>query len=655
MSTRHIANGLCCLVVAFVASTRTKTKIRKHMSVSFQATRFAGGSQSEEFDSSNRGGIFQKEVKAAYPSCKKTIRARVLPAFDRTLSVNDAAFPYSFVPYRDNGIPQDTDTKSPGFTSWYVVVNEYVMIGNSKFSFLSPVTLANFGVAGDVRDPMQMLRRFAKDNPRWKPIMDAKLGVGKQAVDVLPKLKSSAVMNLLVFDENTRQPVDVFASKISWTSLQDLKAKLTAPRPAGQNPIDGSEWGNAFMLGDITNPLTGLLATIEGTLLGTIQTPALRFSNAPYTLQGHFQMPIDPNTQFGREVLSKRYDIFSDKTLKAISAQEIVEWVVQDASIPYELVQEALGTQFSLPPAPGRSAVFAGAGVAQQPPTQATTPNPTVGGWGAPPPAQTPAAGGWGSPQPAQTPAAGGWGSPAPAQPQASGWGASTPTQSWGSPSPAVLAAAGAVMQQPASMPVSSAVSALPPMATPAPKDEDVPYNFPQPKFWVAEGTNVTLKTKAELTALVMQGFSGGVMAENQAGGWQNAAAFGIVKPAPVAPPPAPMAPPPPPVAPVAPPPPPAPQAAFPPSIGPSTATSAAAPALPTTTAQSPASPIAQVSPTGLATPPPAPAAPGMTQDEQTKLNQYMTAAMAGQTLSPEALAEYGQLMSKFPGAIKAA
>lgn len=613
------------------------------MSIQFQATNFAGGSRSEDFEDSSRGGIFQQGVKALYPKQSKVLRVRVLPAFDRSLSVNDLAFPTSVVPYRDVGIPQDSETKSEGFTSWYLVVQEYTMIGNSKFSFLSPVTLANLGVQGDVRDPMQLMRRFAKDNPKWKHLIDVKLGYGKQTVDLLPKLKSSAVMNVLSFDERSGAPSEVNVTKISWTALSELKKTLTAPRPAGQNPIGPTDWDNRYMVGDITSPQFGLLGTIESMAVGPISANCFRFSNHPQILQGHMQFPIDVNTPFGKDVLSKRYDLFSDKTLKAISFQDIVSWIVQDGSVPYELVQESLGGFCNVPAAPNR---------------------PTVSY-----PSQPPAQQGWTGGQPAATQS---WAPAAPAPAQS--WTpaapvAPAPTQSWAPAAPATpqswTPAAPVVAPQPQAWTPQAPV--MPPQpqawtpAVPAPAaTEDVPYTFaapapvappmlpptlppvlstpppaPEPKFWYVNNNTPTLGTKTEVVSYAKAGYSGPVMAENQQGGWKTLADFGLVDPA--APTPGQSWTPAAPVAPV--------YQAPAPTV---TANQNPAPMQPPAPAHQ--APVAQPN-AGIAapvTPALAPAQSALNPEEQAKLNQYIAAVAAGQLPSPEQLKEYGALMVRF-------
>ena len=571
-----------------------------------------GGSQSEEFGGGDsRYGIFQQGVKAVYASAKKNVRCRFLPARDLSLSVNDAAFAGSVVPYRDRASGRiDEDTKSPAFTAWYTMIVEYTMIGNSRTSFLSPITLQRLGVQNaDVRDPLNIIRKYAKDNVRWASLLEAKLGQGKTASELLPKLKFSALTNTLAFDDRNGQP-DVALMKLSFTAFKNFKEKLTAPRPAAQPALSNDEWAQMFMLGDVTHPLYGLLAIMQQTTVGTIQTCTPHFSQSPYALQGHQQYPIDPNTPFGKDVLEKRYNFFSDKVLKVLPFQDLVEWVVGDGAIPYELVQEALGNICAIPPRPANapSAIsqpgasptggFAPAPGGFAPPTGGFA-QPAQNGFTAPPlPAMSAAAGGFAPPSDFAAP-------PMSFAPPPSSYGTqpveATPAQTmWTPPPPA---------------PVT-------PPPPPAPVTPPPPPVVVEPKFWVSNNGGVTGLTKSGVLDLMKQGWNGPVMAENQVGGWKTAADFGLSIQAAPTPPPAPTAP----VAPTPPPPPAAPsfQQGFP--------------------AQGPATPPASTAV------PAAGNASKLTPEKQARLDSYIAAISSGQTLQPDQLADYANMVRESQG-----
>jgi hypothetical protein len=569
-----------------------------------------GGSQSEEFGGGDsRYGIFQPGVKAVYPSAKKNVQCRFLPARDLSLSVNDAAFATSFVPYRDRaGGRIDEDTKSPAFTSWYTMIVEYTMIGNSRTSFLSPVTLQRLGVQNaDVRDPLNIIRKYAKDNARWAHLLESKLGQGKQSTDLIPKMKFSALTNVLAFDDRNGQP-EVALMKLSGTALKDMKSKLTAPRPAAQPPISDDEWANMFMLGDITSPLYGLMAVIQPTTLGTISTSAPHFSQSPFMLQGHRQYAIDPNTPFGQDVLTRRYNFFSDKVLKVLPFQELVEWVVADGAIPYDLIQEALGNVCALPPRPNNApSAISQPGAA---PSGGFAPSPT-GGFGSSTPTM-PAPGGF-TPGAFTPPAGGGmW----------AGGAAFSPPPAAAQPTAPVIPPAPPVTPPPPPPPPAPVIPPAPPVTPPPPPPPT------EPKFWVSNNGGVMSLTKSGVLDLLKQGWNGPVMAENQAGGWKTAADFGISIPTPVA------------------------------NVGTQQLVTQASQATVPTVPQFQQGPTVQPTvPTvpqfqqGPATPPTSTAVPTagnpskLSADKQARLDGYIAAISGGQTLAPDQLADYALLV----------
>ncbi len=549
-----------------------------------------GGSQSEEFvGGDSRYGIYMPGVKAVYPSAKKIIRCRVLPARDLSLSVNDAAFAESFIPYRDSASPRiDEDTKSPAFTSWYTMIVEYTMIGNLKTSVLSPITLQRLGVQGaDVRDPYNIVRKYAKDNARWAHLLEQKLGVGKNSTDILPKLKFSGIMNVLAFDPQTNQP-DNALMKLSFTSLKDLKGKLTAPRPAAQQPVTNDEWSNMFMLGDITSPLYGLMGTVQSTQLGTISTAAMHFSQSAFLLQGHQTYPIDPNTPFGKAALAGRYNFFSDKVLKILPFQDLVELMVADGSIPYDLIQEALCNVCAVPARPANA------------PTVSVTASPQAF---TPPPVASPAQQAFNPPTPPQSTS---WAPPAVQQAS----GLASPVSN--TQTPASVTAGAPAVWTPPPPPVQA------PVWTPPPP----PVVAPAVKYYVVENGQTVSTNQDGINRLFVTAPTTSAIREGETT-WKTVSDFASkVQVAPVQQAPA----------------------YVPPHAPPVQQAPAYVPPV-----QAPAQ--TQGFPVGPATPPVSTAVPGvpntnkLTPEQQQKLDSLINLISGGQTLAPEQLAEYASLI----------
>ena len=559
-----------------------------------------GGSQSEEFvGGDSRYGIYMPGVKAVYPSAKKIIRCRVLPARDLSLSVNDAAFAESFIQYRDSGSPRiDEDTKSPAFTSWYTMIVEYTMIGNLKTSVLSPITLQRLGVQGaDVRDPYNIVRKYAKDNARWAHLLEQKLGVGKNSTDILPKLKFSGLMNVLAFDPQTNAP-DNALMKLSLTALKDLKGKLTAPRPAAQQPVTNDEWANMFMLGDITSPLYGLMATVQSTQLGTISTAAMHFSQSAFLLQGHQSFAIDPNSPFGKSVLAGRYNFFSDKVLKILPFQDLVELMVADGSIPYDLIQEALCNVCAVPARPANA------------PSAVSSPGASPGGFAPPPQAFVP--------PPVAAPAQQAFNPPTPQQ-QAQAWAPPAVQQVSGQASPVVSAT---TLAQATNPPASQPAAWTPP-PPPVQQTAWVPPPPPAPvapvvKYYVVENGQTVSTNQDGINRLFVTAPTTSAIREGETT-WKTVSDFASkVTPA---------------VTPPYTPPPPA-YVAPQPQVQ-----------------QAPVQPPTQGFAAGPATPPVSTAVPGvpntnkLSPEQQTKLESLIATISSGQTLAPEQLAEYASLI----------
>jgi hypothetical protein len=535
------------------------------MPVAFEVQNVAniGGTRSEESSTNSRYGYFQPGVESLYVKDGSVRFVRLLPARDPSFSVNDPAYLTSFIPYRDASYI-DKDTKLPAYTSWYLMVRGYKFAGRTGGSFLSPATLRSLGISEGTEDPLVDIRKLCKDNDNYKHLLDVKLGNGKKSKDLLPKLKFSPIINVLAFNERY-QPEKVCVLEISGMAMEDLQRKLCMPRPAGQNPITPA-W-DKFMVGDPTDPMTGLVAKIKhGGVQGStgmVSTALVSFSDSEYQLQGHNAYPIDPNTQTGQEILKSRYNLFSDKALKIWDYQEIVNWIIEDNTIPYELVQEACSYKANIPPRPAQAVThsFGAAPGFQAPNTGAPAFAPHAPAFNAPG-FQTPAAPAFSAPA---APAFGG----APAAPA---FGGAPAAPAFGgapafSPAPAatddddVPMTFGGQVPPPANLGLPAAP--VPPAAPVTPPAPAMPTPPPAPvveeKFWIINGNQPVLTPKSAVKDYAAAGYSGPVMAENQVGGWKTLADFGLapVVAAPAAPTPPPVAP----TAPVAPTPPPAPAA----------------------------------------------------------------------------------------------
>ena len=127
-----------------------------------------GGSEADAAKRSTVLSLVQKNVKFILPSEKKRITGRVLPARDPNLSVNDAAYLTSVIPYRDvvSGM-MDADTKTPKFNAFWGNIKAYLFFGRTQASIVSPETLKFMpgSTVADQADPIDDCRQYCRKNP----------------------------------------------------------------------------------------------------------------------------------------------------------------------------------------------------------------------------------------------------------------------------------------------------------------------------------------------------------------------------------------------------------------------------------------------------------------------------------------------------------
>lgn len=311
-----------------------------------------GGSAAEPSRNAN-SPFFHAGVKAIELRNKEQYQLRILPAFDRGIPVDDPSFATSYVAYRDNNLEQEALTHTPGFTDWYFTFSGYSFLGRQSRSFLSQASLFQ-GSIDPGYDPVHDCYRYAKrsEDPAIKALTERPKDQKSHAV--IPSVRRWAFVNAYVDTNNS----GVWENKIvyfSSMSMEDLKKKL-ALRAGRNDAIVSPDWPD-FVFGDITDPLGGLLAKVRKARpydnTQGIETPCLFFSNQPGTLVGANTWPIDPATEEGRAVLYGRYDLSdSEKVTKIASYEALLDYIVQDGTIPYEIIAAACGAYADVPAEP---------------------------------------------------------------------------------------------------------------------------------------------------------------------------------------------------------------------------------------------------------------------------------------------------------------
>ncbi len=332
---------------------------------------------------------FYSEIKAVELITKNTYGIRLLPSFQYDYNTMVPVSPLSVIPYR-NPEQVDPETQRPVFTDWYFPLKVHKWVGNRGRGFTSPLLEHQFD-AKDV-DPLHNIYLTAKnsDNPDWRHLTEKEKDEMSAA---LRKYRVAYAMNALCAGQNNQMENRIIV--VSAESLNLLKKKLNL-RAGRSDAVLDPNWPD-YVFGDVTSPQFGLYASVKASVFNDASMKCSTFyfggmtpDEQPIGVQTY---KIDENTAWGQEVLSKRQNIPDTKTVTRIhTAEEILDYLVDDGFIPYELIQRACGHCWNIPPfqpqrvhvpAPANTNSVAGTGLAptpnMAPPAPGATPAPAAG------------------------------------------------------------------------------------------------------------------------------------------------------------------------------------------------------------------------------------------------------------------------------------
>ena len=349
-----------------------------------------GGSAADTALAGNAISFFQKGIRYLIPSEKKRVSGRILPARDASMSPEDSAYATSVVPYRDrtSGL-RDQDTQTEALAGWYSAIKGYKYFGRLMANLTSPLSLKALGgdiSIAEIADPIQDCRALARNNPDWKHLTEKPTGPGvdQRAKAVIPRESNFALLNMYAQEE--RGPWETQLVVVAHQAVEDLKKKLALQTARNQAEVADPNWPD-YLYGDVTDPQNGFLVNILPFKVGAITVNGFVFGTKENTIEGCRKQPVTP------EILADRRVLFSPKTLRIDTYQDIVNFLVADGTIPYEIIVAACSNMANVPPPPKQNVTYSGPQQPQRPAQPAgRMEGMPVGSTGAPTPPRPPQA-----------------------------------------------------------------------------------------------------------------------------------------------------------------------------------------------------------------------------------------------------------------------
>ena len=300
----------------------------------------------ETKDSSNNAKklyMFHQDAKisAVFINKKTRLEGCILPAFDSSMDKMDTAYKSGYSPYR---VPNMTDpeTGCPYFSDWFMTLPGYNYYGNGKMNFFSPKAVGCADPIQDIRDYCWKLHNAGDTTYDYLLNRPEKFG----APYGLPKVTQLTLLNVVCPATYDKDPVQGDANRIlvlKPAATDRMFADLNTPTPNGMENTSGDQWADIFCYGDVTNPASAIKFSVtQGKLDNGMDYACLSFGQV--RLNGMQRALSCKRTEIDPQYLEGRYDLTDlDNIIYVPSYQEIVDMLVQDNLIPFELISTVCG------------------------------------------------------------------------------------------------------------------------------------------------------------------------------------------------------------------------------------------------------------------------------------------------------------------------
>lgn len=324
-------------------------------------------SNSNFFEQARRIPMFK--IKDLYPSVmhenSTNFSCVILPAFDANVNPMDSSYKESVMPYRDKNYK--TESGAYAFSGWFVSIQGYKFYGKGMSTFVSPKTVGEqdpiYDLTTYVRNAMRtgdntygyLVERYAPKSGKFTALMNPSM---------------MHLLNIWGSNTNVRSKDQAVKNRVLMLAPTAF-AKLTSDLDAYGTTDDADpNWPN-YLYGDPTDPSRAIVCTpmsYSTTATGTnrqISCQVLNFGRV--TPQGQTLHLAAQRTTVTPDMLRGRYNLTdTENVLHIPSYDEIVELLVEEELIPYDLIERVCSDKCQHFPTKAKHASFSTPALAQQ-------------------------------------------------------------------------------------------------------------------------------------------------------------------------------------------------------------------------------------------------------------------------------------------------
>lgn len=295
-----------------------------------------------------------KDTPLEFLNGKVEIKGVILPAFDPTLNEKDESRPLSYGSYRDtDSVNANGDYE---LSAWSVSVDGYNFMGNSMQTFVSPAIIHKDDPIIDLRKHIYNLRKDGDET--YMNLVERPAKVDWREFKVaLPGTQTMVLVNFWGTGGNAKSD-DVAEKKnrvlmlkpTAWCHLMD---DLNKERPASVRVPRDPENAD-YLLGDVTHPDHALEFTTKaieakGRTGNTFQAVVVDFGNLVAAPGGGKQLNCK-EVAIPENILAGRLDLADcDNVLHIPTYDEIVDMLIEDGMVPFDLINLVCGPKCSKP------------------------------------------------------------------------------------------------------------------------------------------------------------------------------------------------------------------------------------------------------------------------------------------------------------------